>query len=88
MSIKEAVRIAQSNNFMGLVCSARLMNLVPALVKSIKVAGLVLVTATSEEEDEESGVRDTGDTGDRGLDGVDGVLRRNGVLSFCEMIDM
>lgn len=25
MSVKEAVRIAQSNNFMGLVCSARLL---------------------------------------------------------------
>lgn len=25
MSIKEAVRIAQSNNFMGLVCSSRLL---------------------------------------------------------------
>ena len=25
MSVKEAVRIAQSNNFMGLICSARLL---------------------------------------------------------------
>lgn len=25
MSIKEAVKIAQSNNFMGLVCSSRLL---------------------------------------------------------------
>lgn len=25
MSVKEAVRIAQSNNFMGLVCSSRLL---------------------------------------------------------------
>ena len=25
MSVKEAVRIAQSNNFMGLICSSRLL---------------------------------------------------------------
>ena len=25
MSVKEAVRVAQSNNFMGLVCSSRLL---------------------------------------------------------------
>lgn len=85
MSIKEAVRIAQSNNFMGLVCSSRLMRLVPALVKSIKVAGLVLVTASSAEDDEELG---DGDRGSKVLEGVDGVLKRNGVLRFHEMIDM
>ncbi|KAL9016963.1 MAG: hypothetical protein Q9185_005702 [Variospora sp. 1 TL-2023] len=78
ISVKEAVRIAQSNNFMGLVCSSRLLNLVPALVDSIKVAGLVLVTNTSEDERSGDGVPD----------GVDGVLRANGVLRFHEMIDM
>lgn len=57
--------------------------MVPALVESVKVAGLVLVTDTS------------GDTGvpaaQRGYrmpDGVDGVLRGNGVLRFNETIDM
>ncbi|KAI4173519.1 MAG: hypothetical protein LQ343_002857 [Gyalolechia ehrenbergii] len=88
ISVKEAVRIAQSNNFMGLVCSSRLMSLVPALVKSIKVAGLVLVTDTSvgeeEEEDEDGG----GGRGSKISEGVDGVLKRNGVLRFNEMIDM
>ena len=81
ISIKEAVRIAQSNNFMGLVCSARLMSLVPALIEAIKVAGLVLVTDTSDEADgrgEQSRI----------LEGVDGVLQGNGVLRFNEMIDM
>lgn len=63
---------------MGLVCSSRLLNLVPALVDSIKVAGLVLVTNTSEDEG----------NGDRVPDGVDGVLKANGVLCFHETIDM
>lgn len=34
MSVKEAVRIAQSNNFMGLVCSSRLLVRLPPLVHS------------------------------------------------------
>lgn len=50
----------------------------PALVDSIKVAGLVLVTNTSEDEG----------NGDRVPDGVDGVLKANGVLCFHETIDM
>ncbi|KAL8718758.1 MAG: hypothetical protein Q9225_004138 [Loekoesia sp. 1 TL-2023] len=82
ISVKEAVRIAQSNNFMGLVCSARLMRLVPALIESIKVAGLVLVTDMSEEEEGQPG-REY-----RMLEGVDGLLKGNGVLRFNEMIDM
>lgn len=67
---------------MGLVCSARLMSLVPALIESIKVAGLVLVTDMSEEE-EELGEREY-----RMLEGVDGLLKGNGVLRFNETIDM
>ena len=43
-SIKEAVRIAQSNHFMGLICESRLLDLVPTLVSSIKEAGLVLIS--------------------------------------------
>lgn len=37
MSIKEAVRIAQSNNFMGLICYSRLLvsKLLPALIHSV-----------------------------------------------------
>ena len=46
-SVKEAVRIAQTNNFMGLVCRARLLEMVPALIETIKVAGLVLVSDAS-----------------------------------------
>lgn len=87
MSLKEAVRIAQLNNFMGLVCRSRILDTVPALVKSIKVAGLVLVSDAS------------GDAGGpeanaalpafSGLpDGVVGILKSNGVMRFNESIDI
>ncbi|KAL8939109.1 MAG: hypothetical protein Q9216_003543 [Gyalolechia sp. 2 TL-2023] len=76
ISIKEAVRIAQSNNFMGLVCSSRLMGLVPALVRSIKVAGLVLVTDTSAEEEEEE------KNGKWGVEVVEGQGFRKGWMGF------
>lgn len=88
MSIKESVRIAQSNNFMGLVCSSRLLDLVPALVPSIKEAGLVLISDYS---------CDAGAGGARGaqkppsvLDvasGVDGLLFGNAVLRFKDAIE-
>lgn len=100
-SIKEAVRIAQSNNFMGLVCSSRLLvgkhltsyrvllltlpqKMVPSLIESIKIAGLVLVTDTSEE----SAPTGAAARSYRMPEGVDGVLRYNGVLRFNEAIDM
>ena len=57
--------------------------MVPALVESVKVAGLVLVTDTSEDVDESAANRNY-----RMPDGVDGVLRGNGVLRFNETIDM
>lgn len=63
---------------MGLVCNSRLLDLVPALIDSIKVAGLVLVTDRSE-----GGSKD-----DVIPEGVDGVLKGNGVLRFNETIDM
>ncbi|MCJ1383078.1 phosphate system positive regulatory protein pho81 [Xylographa soralifera] len=87
MSVKEAVRIAQSNNFMGLVCTSRLLNMVPALVDFIKVAGLVLVTDTSEDlANFERGTVQTPSY--RVPEGVDGVLKGNGILKFNETIDM
>ncbi|KAI9678175.1 MAG: phosphate system positive regulatory protein pho81 [Caeruleum heppii] len=94
MSVKEAVRIAQSNNFMGLICRARLLDMVPALIESIKVAGLVLVTDTTREDSTASVVSSSASksavTGFRQgqPDGIDGVLRGNGVLRFHETIDM
>ncbi len=56
--------------------------MVPSLINSIKVAGLVLVTDTSEE------YASTAAKSFRMPEGVDGVLRGNGVLRFNEMIDM
>ncbi|KAI9776676.1 MAG: phosphate system positive regulatory protein pho81, partial [Candelina submexicana] len=87
ISVKEAVRIAQSNNFMGLICCSRLLDVVPALVESIKVAGLVLVTDTSGPQRYEVPANSVAPL--QGLaDGVDGVLRGNGVLRFVETIDV
>lgn len=63
---------------MGLVCSSRLLDLVPALIESVKVAGLVLVTDKSESDSK----------GGRIPEGVDGVLKGNRVLRFNETIDM
>ena len=57
--------------------------MVPALVESVKVAGLVLVTDTSGDRGVTAAQRDY-----RMPDGVDGVLRGNGVLRFNETIDM
>ena len=87
MSVKEAVRIAQSNNFMGLICTTRLLNAVPALIESIKVAGLVLVMNTSQEQ-ATTGEHSAAASSYRMPDGVDGMLKANGVLRFNETIDM
>jgi len=87
ISIKEAVRIAQANNFMGLTCRAEVLDAVPALIESIKEAGLVLVSDASSS----SSARGQGLTA-RALsgtqDGIDGVLKSHGVLTFKETIDV
>ena len=58
--------------------------MVPPLIESVKVAGLVLVTDTSEETSPNgSAVRSY-----RMPEGVDGMLKGNGILRFNEMIDM
>ena len=56
--------------------------MVPSLIESIKAAGLVLLTDTSEEQPRPA--RPTY----RMPEGVDGILRGNGVLRFNEMVDM
>lgn len=61
-------------------------NMVPSLIDSIKVAGLVLVTDTSEEPT--PGGASVPSRSYQMPEGVDGVLRGNGVLRFNEMIDM
>ena len=58
--------------------------MVPSLIESVKAAGLVLVTDTSEENPL------TGSTprSYQMPEGVDGTLKGNGILRFNEMIDM
>ncbi|KAF4418373.1 Ankyrin repeat protein nuc-2 [Colletotrichum fructicola] len=84
-SIKEVVRIAQSNNFMGLICCSRLLEMVPALVDAIKSHGLALVTDKSLDP---SNTNSLSDPFPRLPKGVDGVLKSHGVLRFNESIDV
>ena len=81
MSIKESVRIAQSNNFMGLLCSSRLLDLVPALIPAVKEAGLVLISDYSHDS------RERPPTVLNLAQGVDGLLLENAVLRFKDTID-
>ncbi|KAI0101840.1 hypothetical protein GGR51DRAFT_304943 [Nemania sp. FL0031] len=83
-SVKEVVRIAQNNNLMGLVCSARLLDMVPALVDAIKSHGLALVVDQSAQAAQPVNI----DPFPRMPKGVDGVLKSNGVLRFNESIDV
>lgn len=82
MSIKESVRIAQSNNFMGLVCSSRLLELVPELVASVKEAGLVLISDYSHVDASAQAPSVLGLA-----QGVDGLLIENAVLRFKDTIE-
>ena len=87
MSIKEAVRVAQSNIFMGLICSSRVLDLVPPLISSIKVAGLVLASDASGVKN--APTRNAASPPLQGvLDGVDGILRDNGVLRFHDSVEI
>ncbi|KAI1820968.1 hypothetical protein F4861DRAFT_30613 [Xylaria intraflava] len=81
-SVKEVVRIGQNNNLMGLICSARLLDMVPALLDAIKSHGLALVV------DQSAQYQGQTDPFPRMPQGVDGVLRSNGVLRFNESIDV
>ncbi|KAI1438650.1 hypothetical protein GGR50DRAFT_372829 [Xylaria sp. CBS 124048] len=81
-SVKEVVRIGQTNNLMGLICSARLLDMVPALLDAIKSHGLALVV------DQSTQYQAHADAFPRMPKGVDGVLRNNGVLRFNESIDV
>ncbi|CAG8043486.1 unnamed protein product [Penicillium olsonii] len=95
MSIKESARIAQSNNFMGLICRSSLLNVVPALVETIKELGLVLVADTSDETGQSDRIEElptdpmgVAEWAYRMPDGVNGIMRANGILRFNDMIDM
>ncbi|EFZ02166.2 ankyrin repeat protein nuc-2 [Metarhizium robertsii ARSEF 23] len=84
-SIKEVVRIAQSNNFMGLICYSKLLDMVPALVDAIKSHGLALVMDKSTDSPSTSPMTDPFP---RPPKGVDGVLKNHGILRFNDSIDM
>ncbi|ROT40248.1 hypothetical protein SODALDRAFT_91977 [Sodiomyces alkalinus F11] len=86
-SIKEAVRVAQGNNFMGLMCYSRLLDMVPALVDSIKSHGLALVTDRTGEPAKTT-TDQLSDPFPRLPKGVDGLLKSQGVLRFDESFDM
>ncbi|KAH8730038.1 hypothetical protein GQ44DRAFT_607685 [Phaeosphaeriaceae sp. PMI808] len=78
ISVKEAVQIARDNNFMGLICSSRLLDLAPALIESIKTAGLVLVTDITDSPEDGNGNSQPFIAHPRRQetpDGVDGYLR-------------
>ncbi|KAF2461665.1 putative ankyrin repeat protein nuc-2 [Lineolata rhizophorae] len=85
ISVKEAVQIAQNNNFMGVICSSRLLQLAPALIRSIKVAGLVLISDVSGEP---PATQASASSAASAQTGVDGVLKGNGVLRFNDSVDM
>lgn len=85
-SIKESARLAQSNNFMGLMCSSRILQRVPALVDTIKQVGLVVVSDISNQDFNVQAVQTDGWT--PMPEGVNGVMKTSGVLRFNETIDM
>ena len=89
ISVKEAVQIARDNNFMGLMCSSRLLDLAPALIESIKTAGLVLVSDITDSGVDKAGTLVVAQPRRRTTpDGVDGFLMGDGVLCFNETVDI
>ena len=87
-SLKETARLSQMNNFMGLTCSTRILQMVPALTETIKQAGLVLVSDASAEDGSAPNLS-TEETGfAMKPDGVSGVMKANGILRFNETVDM
>lgn len=85
-SIKESARLAQNNNFMGLTCSAKILQMVPSLIETIKQAGLVLVSDAS--DDETPANLDPTTRWSITPEGVNGIMKSNGILRFNESIDM
>ena len=89
---------------MGVICSSKLLvrlvysskrsltnctqQLVPALIESIKVAGLVLISDISD-PDHELGKANLQSSSSQGVShGIDGVFKADGVLRFTETIDL
>jgi CDK inhibitor PHO81 len=97
-SIKESARLSQMNNFMGMTCSSKILNMVPALSDTIKQAGLVVVSdASTEDEATSQQSIQTQPPGYAAVagggfvvmpDGVNGVMKSNGILRFSETVDV
>lgn len=91
-SIKESARLAQSNNFMGLMCSSRILSRVPALVETIKQAGLVVVSDISDQDGSEERQANNVSAKSEGWtampEGINGIMKMNGILRFNESVDM
>ncbi|KAK4940035.1 phosphate system positive regulatory protein pho81 [Elasticomyces elasticus] len=90
-SIKEAARLAQMNNFMGLTCPSRILQMVPALTETLKQAGLVLVSDASTDDGGSQSQQVQGSTTAGWAmmpDGVNGIMKDNGILRFNETVDM
>lgn len=79
ISLKDAAAFASNNNLLGLICSSNLLSLVPSLVATIRVFGLVLVSETTESDDNKNQ--------QAVVQGVDGT-RTEKVLKFKGAIDM
>ncbi|CAN6642068.1 phosphate system positive regulatory protein Pho81p [Trichomonascus vanleenenianus] len=75
LSIKDASNFAASNNLLGIMCSSRLLAMVPSIVEAVRLMGLVLVASLDDEEEEVN------------VPGVDGSRTRS-VLHFRESIDV
>ena len=89
VSIKESARLAQTNNFMGLTCSSRILKMVPALIETVKQSGLVLVSDTTGEAPSAEPSDPTRQQSYAMMpEGVNGVMKSNGILRFNESIDM
>jgi CDK inhibitor PHO81 len=66
-----------------LTCRSRILEMVPALIETIKEAGLVLVVDTTDEPANEDNARWT-----LMPEGVNGIMKSKGILRFNETIDM
>jgi CDK inhibitor PHO81 len=73
VSLKEASTFASHNNLLGIICSSRLLSMVPSLIEAVRVLGLVLVCHGNEKDSQ--------------IQGVDGT-RVNNVLVFKDNIDV
>lgn len=94
-SIKESARLSQMNNFMGLTCSSRILQMVPALTETIKQAGLVLVSdASNDDGTVQQQVQAQAQASGAAVgwamipEGVNGIMKRSGILRFNETVDM